>query len=49
MGRPILLTRESTGDAAVHALTEAGVGEILNRPMVSTELAAALSRCLHAP
>ena len=43
--QPILLAT-STIDVAVDALAEAGISELLSRPLVSTELAAALARCL---
>ena len=45
---PILLATESTIDVSVDALAEAGITEILRRPLVS-ELAAALARCLRPP
>ena len=43
--QPILLAT-STIDVGVDALAEAGISELLSRPLVSTELAAALARCL---
>ena len=49
-GLPILLTTGSAHDDAIHALAEeAGVVEVLSRPIVGSEIAAALSRCLRAP
>ena len=44
--QPILLATSSTIDVGVDALAEAGISELLHRPLVSTELAAALARCL---
>jgi hypothetical protein len=35
-------------DVGVETLTEAGISELLRRPLVSTELAAALGRCLRS-
>jgi DNA-binding NtrC family response regulator len=43
---PMLLATASTIDISVDALAEAGVSGVLRRPLVSTELAAALRRCL---
>jgi CheY-like chemotaxis protein len=43
---PMLLATASTIDISVDALAEAGISEVLRRPLVSTELAAALRRCL---
>jgi hypothetical protein len=43
--QPIRLTT-STIDVGWDALAEAGISELLSRPMVSTELAAVLVRCL---
>ena len=42
----VLLATASTIDVSVDALTEAGIFEVLRRPLASTELAAALARCL---
>jgi CheY-like chemotaxis protein len=47
--QPILLATSSTIDVGVDALAEAGISELLRRPLVSTELAAALARCLRCP
>jgi CheY-like chemotaxis protein len=47
--QPILLAASSTIDVGVDALAEAGISELLHRPLVSTELAAALARCLRSP
>jgi signal transduction histidine kinase len=44
--QPILLATTSTHDVPLDALAEAGISELLSRPLVSTELAAALARCL---
>jgi signal transduction histidine kinase len=46
---PMLLATTSTIDVEVDALAEAGISELLHRPLVSTELAAALARCLRSP
>jgi signal transduction histidine kinase len=46
--QPILLATASAVDVDVDALTEAGISEFLRRPLVSTELAAALARCLRS-
>jgi len=47
--QPLLLATGSTSDVSVEALAEAGISELLRRPLVSTELAAALARCLRSP
>ena len=47
--QPILLATSSAIDVDVDALADAGVSELLRRPLVSTELAAALARCLRSP
>jgi signal transduction histidine kinase len=44
--RPILLAAAPAADLNVDALADAGISELLHRPLVSTELAAALARCL---
>jgi signal transduction histidine kinase len=44
--RPILLATTSAMDVNIEALSEAGIAEVLHRPLVNTELAAALARCL---
>jgi signal transduction histidine kinase len=46
-GRPVLLATFVT-DVNVDAAAIAGISEVLARPLVSTELAAALARCLRA-
>jgi DNA-binding NtrC family response regulator len=45
--QPILLATSSTIDFAVDALADAGISDVLRRPLVSTELATALARCLY--
>ena len=45
-GQSVLLVTASAIDVSVDALTEAGISEVLRRPLASTELAAALARCL---
>jgi hypothetical protein len=47
--QPILLATSSTIDVGVDALAEAGISELLHRPLVTPELAAALARCLRSP
>jgi signal transduction histidine kinase len=46
--KPLLLASASTIDVSVDALAEAGISEVLRRPLDSTELAAALARCLRS-
>ena len=46
--QPVLFATASTIDVSVDALAEAGISEVLRRPLDSTELAAALTRCLRA-
>jgi signal transduction histidine kinase len=45
---PVLLAAASTIDVSVSRLAEAGISEVLPWPLASTELAAALARCLRA-
>jgi signal transduction histidine kinase len=45
-GKPLLLATASTTDVGVDALAQAGVSELVRKPLVGTELAAALARCL---
>jgi signal transduction histidine kinase len=45
---PVLLATASTIDISVDALAEAGIAEVLNWPLVTTELAAVLARCLRS-
>jgi signal transduction histidine kinase len=47
--QPMLLATAATIDVSVDVLAEAGISELLRRPLVSTELAAALARCLRSP
>ena len=47
--QPILLATSSTIDVGVDALADAGISELLRRPLASTELAVALARCLRSP
>jgi signal transduction histidine kinase len=47
-GLPIILAA-STGDFDAERLAAAGVSELLRHPLSSTELAAALARCLQTP
>jgi DNA-binding NtrC family response regulator len=46
--RPILLATTSAIDVHLDALAQAGISELLRRPLVGTELAAALARCLRS-
>jgi DNA-binding NarL/FixJ family response regulator len=46
--RPVLLATSSLIELDVDALAQAGISEVLRRPLGSSELAAALSRCLHS-
>jgi signal transduction histidine kinase len=48
-GRPILFATQPTTDVSPDALAEAGITEVLSRPFVSSELGAALARCLRPP
>jgi signal transduction histidine kinase len=43
---PVLLAAASTIDFSASRLSEAGISQVLQWPLVSTELAAALARCL---
>jgi len=47
-GQPILLATEAAIDVDVHKLAEAGITEVVGRPLVSAELAEALARCLNS-
>src|SRR5215470_14410233 len=47
--KPVLLATASEIAVNVDALAEAGISELLRRPLVSTDLAAALVRCLRSP
>jgi signal transduction histidine kinase/ActR/RegA family two-component response regulator len=47
--QPILLATASTIALTAGALADAGISEVLRRPLASSELAAALSRCRHSP
>ena len=47
--RPILLATSSTIDVGLDALADAGISDVLRRPLASTELAVALARCLRSP
>jgi signal transduction histidine kinase len=47
--QPILLATSATIDVGVEALADAGISDVLRRPLASTELAAALARCLRSP
>jgi signal transduction histidine kinase len=47
--KPVLLATASSREVSVNALTETAISEVLRWPLVSSELAAALKRCLHRP
>jgi signal transduction histidine kinase len=47
--QPILLATSTTIDVGLDALADAGISDVLRRPLASTELAAALARCLRSP
>jgi signal transduction histidine kinase/CheY-like chemotaxis protein len=47
--RPILFATMPANDVDPNAMAEAGIAEVLTRPLVSSELAAALARCLRPP
>ena len=46
--QPLLIASASAIDGSVDGLAEAGISEVLRRPLASTELAAALARCLRS-
>jgi signal transduction histidine kinase len=46
--QPLLLATAATIDVSADALAEVGISEVLRRPLVSTELVAALARCLRS-
>jgi CheY-like chemotaxis protein len=46
---PILLATASADDFGAHTLVAAGISEVVRRPLISTEIAEALTRCLAAP
>jgi signal transduction histidine kinase len=46
--QPILLATSSTIDVGLDALADAGISDVLRRPLASTELAVALARCLRS-
>jgi DNA-binding NtrC family response regulator len=43
---PILLATASADESGAEALMAVGISEIVHRPLISTELASALARCL---
>ena len=45
--KPVLLAAASSIEVSVNALAETGISEVLRWPLVSSELASALERCLH--
>ena len=44
----VLLATASTIHFSVDAMADTGISEVLRRPLASSELAAALARCLHS-
>jgi DNA-binding response OmpR family regulator len=46
--KPVLLAMVPSMDVNINALAEAGISEVLRWPFASTELAAALTRCLRS-
>ena len=46
--RPILMATASIDEIDANTLMAAGISEIVNRPLLATEIAAALTRCLAA-
>jgi CheY-like chemotaxis protein len=44
--KPILLAADSRINVSIDALVEVGMTELLNRPLVNTEVASVLARCL---
>jgi DNA-binding response OmpR family regulator len=46
--RPLLLAAAPTNNISAGALADAGISEIVQRPLVSDELAAVLARCLRS-
>ena len=46
--RPILFATASTNDVRVEELAQAGISEVLRRPLDCSELASVLSRCLRS-
>ena len=47
--QPMLFATTPTTDVSADALAEAGIAEVLSRPLVSSEVAVALARCLRPP
>jgi DNA-binding NtrC family response regulator len=47
--RPVLLAAASSIEVNVNGLAETGISEVLRWPLVSSELAAALARCMQPP
>lgn len=48
-GMPVLLATASADELGRHALVAANISEIVRRPLISTEIAAGLTRCLAIP
>jgi CheY-like chemotaxis protein len=46
--QPVVLATTSAIDGSLAILAEAGISEVLHRPLASTELAEALARCMSA-
>ena len=43
---PILLATASADESGADALVAAGISEVVHRPLISSEIASALARCL---
>jgi CheY-like chemotaxis protein len=48
-GAPILLATNSADEIGADALVNAGISEVALRPLISSEIASALARCLTGP
>jgi signal transduction histidine kinase/CheY-like chemotaxis protein len=48
-GRPILMATACSDEIDADALVAVGVSEVVSRPLLATEIAAALTRCLASP
>jgi DNA-binding NtrC family response regulator len=46
---PIVLATASADESGADALVAAGISEVVHRPLISSEIASALARCLTGP
>jgi DNA-binding NarL/FixJ family response regulator len=46
---PIVLATASADESGADALVPAGVSEVVHRPLISSEIASGLARCLTGP